>query len=194
MPLHEDEAAQAMNDQDFDETEVGEEPDEDLPPDDVDEDDDDLDVELLDDDDNDDDATGGDAATRGRATATADSDGGDDDEDEVAGGRLRTARGGRTRSSADDDEDDVVDLDDEQHPDDVEEPLDVLLAERTASERLEEDEVTPLDEDVDSDGRGEGPTRIAPRRADEFLCSSCFLVLPRNQLADEKKLLCRDCA
>ncbi len=68
-------------------------------------------------------------------------------------------------------EEDVVDLDEELHPDDVEEPLDVLLQERTAS-----------------------ATRIVPRRPGEFLCASCFLVLPRSQLADSKRMLCRDCA
>ena len=91
-------------------------------------------------------------------------------------------------------EDDVVDLDEELHPDDVEEPLDVLLQERTASATLEDDEEELEEEEVDGDERGEGPTRIVPRRPGEFLCSSCFLVLPRNQLADEKRMLCRDCA
>jgi hypothetical protein len=33
-----------------------------------------------------------------------------------------------------------------------------------------------------------------PRRPGEFLCASCFLVLPRSQLADAKRMLCRDCA
>jgi hypothetical protein len=96
--------------------------------------------------------------------------------------------------AADEEEDDVVDLDEELHPDDVEEPLDVLLQERTASATLEDDEEELEEEEVDGDERGEGPTRIVPRRPGEFLCSSCFLVLPRNQLADEKRMLCRDCA
>jgi hypothetical protein len=95
---------------------------------------------------------------------------------------------------AEEEEDDVVDLDEELHPDDVEEPLDVLLQERTASATLEDDEEELEEEEVDGDERGEGPTRIVPRRPGEFLCSSCFLVLPRNQLADEKRMLCRDCA
>jgi len=91
-------------------------------------------------------------------------------------------------------DDDVVDLDEELHPDDVEEPLDVLLQERTASATLEDDEEeVEDDEDPGAEG-GEGPTRILPRRPGEFLCSSCFLVLPRNQLADEARMLCRDCA
>lgn len=38
--------------------------------------------------------------------------------------------------------------------------------------------------------------RVLPRQADEFTCSSCFLVHHRSQLAGEKggQLICRDCA
>jgi hypothetical protein len=87
-------------------------------------------------------------------------------------------------------EDDVVDLDEELHPDDVEEALDVVLRERTVAAGLEEDE----DDDDEPDDRGEAGTKIVPRRENEFLCRSCFLVLPRHQLADEKRMICRDCA
>ena len=91
-------------------------------------------------------------------------------------------------------EEDVLDLDEELHPDDVEAPLDALLQERTASATLEDEEEEVEEEEADTDERGEGPTKIVPRRPGEFLCSSCFLVLPRNQLADEERMLCRDCA
>lgn len=91
---------------------------------------------------------------------------------------------------AEDEEDDVVDLDEELHPDDVEEALDVVLRERTVAQGLEEDE----EEDEEPDERGETGTKIVPRRENEFLCKSCFLVLPRHQLADEKRMICRDCA
>jgi len=95
----------------------------------------------------------------------------------------------------DEDEDEEgVDLDEELHPDDVEAPLDALLKERTASATLEDEEEEVEEEEVELDERGEGPTKIMPRRSDEFLCSSCFLVLPRSQLADESRMLCRDCA
>jgi hypothetical protein len=90
---------------------------------------------------------------------------------------------------SDDEDDDVVDLDEELHPDDVEEALDVVLRERTAAAGLEDEE----DEEAEPDDRGEGGTKIVPRRPGEFLCSSCFLVLPRNQLADVAQMLCRDC-
>ena len=88
-----------------------------------------------------------------------------------------------------DDEDDVVDLDEELHPDDVEEALDVVLRERTVAAGLEGEE-----DDDEPDEPGEGGTKIVPRRENEFLCRSCFLVLPRHQLADETRMICRDCA
>jgi Domain of unknown function (DUF4193) len=96
--------------------------------------------------------------------------------------------------TAEDDDDDVLDLDEELHPDDVEAPLDTLLQERTASATLEDDEEEVEDDELDIDERGDGPTRIVPRRADEFLCKSCFLVLPRRRLADEERQFCDDCA
>jgi hypothetical protein len=96
--------------------------------------------------------------------------------------------------TSEDEEDDVLDLDEELHPDDVEEPLDVLLQERTASATLEDDEEELEDEEIDVDERGDGATRIVPRRPDEFLCQSCFLVLPLRRLADKERQFCDDCA
>jgi hypothetical protein len=87
-------------------------------------------------------------------------------------------------------DDDIVDLDEELHPDDVEEALDVVLRERTAAAGLEDED----EYEDEPDDRGEGGTKIVPRRENEFLCKSCFLVLPRHQLADEKRMICRDCA
>lgn len=37
-------------------------------------------------------------------------------------------------------------------------------------------------------------TRVVPMQATEFMCKRCFLVKHRSQLADKKKMLCRDCA
>src|ERR671938_436809 len=53
-------------------------------------------------------------------------------------------------------DDDIVDLDEELHPDDVEEALDVVLRERTAAAGLEDDE----EDDEEPDERGEGGTKI----------------------------------
>jgi uncharacterized protein DUF4193 len=100
-----------------------------------------------------------------------------------------------TTETAEDEEDEgVVDLDEELHPDDVEEPLDVLLQERTAKATLEDDEEDLEEEEADGDDRADGPTRIVPRRPDEFLCQSCFLLLPLRRLADPERQFCDDCA
>ncbi|WP_239393978.1 DUF4193 family protein, partial [Frankia sp. CiP3] len=36
--------------------------------------------------------------------------------------------------------------------------------------------------------------RVLPRQADEFTCTSCFLVHHRSQLADARRTVCSDCA
>jgi len=97
-------------------------------------------------------------------------------------------------SEEEDDEEGVVDLDEELHPDDVEAPLDTLLQERTASATLEDDEEELEEEEGDGDDRADGPARIVPRRPDEFLCQSCFLLLPLRRLADPERQYCDDCA
>lgn len=104
----------------------------------------------------------------------------EDDEDDDDQGKDK----GKAES---DDDDDVLDLEEELHPDDVEAPLDTLLAERVTAGSLEEDD--------DDELPGEpGSTKVVPRRETEFHCSSCFLVLPNHMLADKRKMLCRDCA
>ncbi|MGZ4133247.1 MAG: DUF4193 family protein [Actinomycetota bacterium] len=37
-------------------------------------------------------------------------------------------------------------------------------------------------------------SRVVPMQATEFMCKRCFLVKHRSQIADKKKMLCRDCA
>ncbi len=37
-------------------------------------------------------------------------------------------------------------------------------------------------------------TRVVPMQDTEFQCKKCFLVKNRSQLANKKKVLCRDCA
>jgi hypothetical protein len=98
-----------------------------------------------------------------------------------------------SEETAEEDDDEGVDLEEELHPDDVEEPLDVLLHERTTTDRLEEDANELEDEDLEPDAPGEASGRVVPRRDDEFLCRSCFLVKPLSQLARGEKDLCRDC-
>ena len=118
----------------------------------------------------------------------------EEEDDAAVAGEVVVAEPAKAAAETTDEEEDVVDLDEELHPDDVEEPLDVLLQERTASATLEDEEEEAEEEEPDVDERGDGPARIVPRRPGEFLCASCFLVLPRSQLADAKRMLCRDCA
>jgi hypothetical protein len=83
------------------------------------------------------------------------------------------------------------DDDDEEEPDDedVEASLDTILKERLVVEEVEDDEETPEPEDRS----GDGVERVLPKQPGEFVCRSCFLVKHPNQLADRKKMLCRDC-
>src|SRR6476620_7173296 len=113
------------------------------------------------------------------------------DVDAPADPAVPVAAAGTDEESEEDDEN--LDLEEELHPDDVEEPLDVLLAERTAAERMDEDEAELEDDDLEPDGHADGGGKIVPRRDDEFLCRSCFLVKPLSQLAKGEKDLCRDC-
>ncbi|HYU39169.1 MAG TPA: DUF4193 family protein [Acidimicrobiia bacterium] len=168
-----------MKDDDFDEEEEEPELDE------ASLDEEDLEADELDDDD--DEELDGDVALE------------DEDEDVDEGGEenevvVAEPAAAKTKAATGEEDEDVLDLDEELHPDDVEEPLDVLLQERTAAATLEDEEEEAEEEEPDVDERGDGPTRIMPRRPGEFLCASCFLVLPRSQLADAKRMLCRDCA
>ncbi len=84
------------------------------------------------------------------------------------------------------DDEDEDELDD----DDVEASLDVILKERLVVADDEEDEE---EEAPDSEDRSEGSLRVLPKQPGEFVCRSCFLVKSQTQLADKKRLLCRDC-
>ena len=84
------------------------------------------------------------------------------------------------------------DEDEEEEPDDedVEASLDTILKERLVVEEVvEDDEEAPEPEDR----TGDGVERVLPKQPGEFVCRSCFLVKHPNQLADRKKMLCRDC-
>jgi hypothetical protein len=120
-----------------------------------------------------------------------DGDGDLEDEVESSAPAARPKKG--SDDGSDDEDDDAIDLEEELHPDDVEEPLDVLLHERTTTDRLEEEANELEDEDLEPDAPGEASGRVVPRRDDEFLCRSCFLVKPLSQLARGEKDLCRDC-
>jgi len=77
----------------------------------------------------------------------------------------------------------------------VESIQDLLVKQEARAEEEEADE----DEDVvvalTKDERLEPvETRVVPIQATEFVCKKCFLVKHRSQLADKKRMRCRDCA
>ena len=94
---------------------------------------------------------------------------------------------------ADDDDDVEVDDDDDDEAEEVaaddeaEESLDVLLAREVGGD---DDGMVRLDEEP----QGGLVSVTTPIGADEFTCRSCFLVKRRAQLADEKQMICFDCA
>jgi hypothetical protein len=89
-------------------------------------------------------------------------------------------------------DDDEEEEDDDEDSDDVEASLDVILKERLVV--VDDDEDEEDEEDVgDADERGDSPLRVLPKQPGEFVCQSCFLVKHPSQLADESRMLCRDC-
>ncbi len=93
-------------------------------------------------------------------TAAADADADEDEEaDDDTDGPVRRA------VTDDDDDDDML------APDDVEADLDTILKDRlVAAEDSEDDDDEPED-------RGEAADRLQPKRSDERLCPSCFLLI-----------------
>lgn len=92
----------------------------------------------------------------------------DEDEDEEdEADEAATTRAKRRTGEEDEDEDDEL-----LSPDDVEADLDRILKDRlvTADEEEDEDEEEP-------DERGETGDRLQPKRADEQLCPTCFLLV-----------------
>ncbi len=87
--------------------------------------------------------------------------------------RRATTRSRRTRRSGD--------------PDDVEADLDTILKDRIAAADDEEDE-----EEVEAaDTRGpETPDGVTPKKANEFVCPGCFLLVNRGQFGPADNMTC----
>lgn len=66
-------------------------------------------------------------------------------------------------------------------------------ADEAAPEEAEEAEEAPAD--TGREERVEALTvKVVPQQPTEFTCRNCYLVKHRSQLADKKRMLCRDCA
>ena len=66
--------------------------------------------------------------------------------------------------------------------------------EAAATAEEEGDEATPVAVPKPGEALEAGESRVVPIQSTEFTCTNCFLVKHRSQLADKKKMLCRDCA
>ncbi|HXY71834.1 MAG TPA: DUF4193 family protein [Actinomycetota bacterium] len=78
--------------------------------------------------------------------------------------------------------------------DDSEASLDEILTtrpEEQAAEEEEEESVLALDRDERIESLS---VKVVPQQPTEFTCRKCYLVKHRSQLADRKRMLCRDCA
>ncbi len=78
---------------------------------------------------------------------------------------------------------------------DVESIQDLLVKQEARAEEQEEVEEEGALVNQSRDERLEPlDARVVPIQATEFVCKNCYLVKHRSQLADKKKMLCRDCA
>jgi hypothetical protein len=94
--------------------------------------------------------------------ADADADVEDEDEAETEGPVRKSVS-----AEEDDDDDDII------APDDVEADLDTILKDRLVAA----DDEGAEDEEDEPEDRSESSDRLQPKRADEQLCPSCFLLV-----------------
>jgi hypothetical protein len=75
--------------------------------------------------------------------------------------------------------------------------LEELLAKKS---RRQEESEEPAEEEAMLNPEAEDrvatslPGKVTPKQETEFVCKSCFLVKHQSQLADPKRMLCKDCA
>lgn len=105
----------------------------------------------------------------------------DDDElEEEETAEVIAARAKKKRDEEDDDDDEV-------DPDDVEADLDTILKDRIAAADEEEDD--ELEEEAPRPAP-DAPDGVVPKRANEFTCTGCFLLVNRGQFGPENDMRC----
>jgi len=77
---------------------------------------------------------------------------------------------------------------------DVESIQELLVKQEAADEEDDEEEEVITPARGDRVAGADPEARVVPMQETEFICKRCFLVKHRSQLADKKKMLCRDCA
>jgi hypothetical protein len=100
----------------------------------------------------------------------------------VAGARGKKKADSASTSSEEEEEED------EDDPDDVEADLDAILKDRIAAAEEEDDD----EDEVDQAPRPtvDAPDGVVPKRANEFMCMGCFLLVNRGQFGPENNLQC----
>jgi hypothetical protein len=96
-----------------------------------------------------------------------------------------------------DDEADEATVEVEPEDDSIEASLDEILTKKPEERPVAEEEEE--DESILSLGREDRietlSVKVEPKKDTEFVCRNCHLVKPiRSQLADKKRMFCRDCA
>jgi hypothetical protein len=80
---------------------------------------------------------------------------------------------------------------------DVESIQDVLEKQEARDDEDEADEdepVAPVSTAKGDDRLEPIEARVVPIQSTEFVCKNCYLVKHRSQLADKRRMFCRDCA
>ena len=93
-------------------------------------------------------------------------------------------------------EEDALAEDEGEAEEGEESSLDEILAKKTEDRAAPEEEED--EESILSLGREERletlSVKVVPKQDTEFVCRNCYLVKPiRSQLADKKRMFCRDC-
>jgi hypothetical protein len=66
---------------------------------------------------------------------------------------------------------------------------------RDDEDEADDEEPVPATAATKSDDRLEAvDARVVPMQSTEFVCKNCYLVKHRSQLADKRRMFCRDCA
>lgn len=116
-----------------------------------------------------------------------------------------TEEDGDLESVDDDDPEEVVAglavAGDDDSDDDEDASLEDLLAQRGSSRRAagdpdedDDDDILSLSSERDPSPNEQIRTKVIPiKDRQEFVCKRCHLVKARSQLADEGRVLCRDC-
>ena len=87
-------------------------------------------------------------------------------------------------------------VDQQTTQEETETSLDEILAKKAEEGAAAEDdgEEEPIVTPGTSDRVEALPVKVVPQQPTEFVCKKCFLVKHRSQLADRKRMICRDCA